>query len=106
MESIDAIKALILGLFFTGIFYLVFPIPVIQSEYWLQLFSGHISETIVALVLWSLFLIFFKRHLCQGCGREDIGNQSVYAGAKSKEISGQRHFPESTPHIKTPQSHS
>jgi len=60
MESIDAIKALILSLFFTGIFYLVFPIPVIRSEYWLQLFSGHISETIVALVLWSLFLIFFK----------------------------------------------
>jgi len=60
MESIDAIKALILSLFFTGIFYLVFPIPVIRSEYWLQLFSGHISETIVVLVLWSLFLIFFK----------------------------------------------
>jgi len=60
MESIDAFKALILSLFFTGIFYLVFPIPVIRSEYWLQLFSGHISETIVALVLWSLFLIFFK----------------------------------------------
>ena len=60
MESIDAIKALILSLFITGIFYLVFPIPVIRSEYWLQLFSGHISETIVALVLWSLFLIFFK----------------------------------------------
>ena len=50
MESIDAIKALILSLFFTGIFYLVFPIPVFRSEYWLQLFSGHISETILALV--------------------------------------------------------
>ena len=60
MESIDAFKALILSLFFTGIFYLVFPVPVIQNEYWLQLFSGHISETIVALVLWSLFLIFFQ----------------------------------------------
>ena len=60
MESIDAFKALILSLFFTGIFYLVFPMPFIQSEYWLQLFSGHIAETIFALVLWSIFLIFFK----------------------------------------------
>tara|TARA_B100000949_G_scaffold2304_1_gene1987 strand:+ start:1084 stop:2265 length:1182 start_codon:yes stop_codon:yes gene_type:complete len=60
VEAIDAFKSLILGLFFTGIFYQVFPIPIIRSEYWLQLFSGRISETIFALVLWSLFLIFFK----------------------------------------------
>ena len=60
MEYLDAFKALILGLFFTGIFYLVFPIPVVRNDYLLQLFSGRISETIFALILWSLFLIFFK----------------------------------------------
>ena len=58
MESLNTFKALILSLLFTGIFYLVFPMPVIRSEYWQQLFSGRISETIFALILWSLFLIF------------------------------------------------
>ena len=60
MEYLDAFKALILGLFLTGIFYLVFPMPVVRNEYLLQLFSGRISETIFALILWSLFLILFK----------------------------------------------
>ena len=60
MESLNTFKALILSLLFTGIFYLVFPMPVIRSEYWQQLFSGRISETIFALILWSLFLIIFK----------------------------------------------
>ena len=60
MESLNTFKALILSLLFTGIFYLVFPMPIIRSEYWHQLFSGRISETIFALILWSLFLIFFK----------------------------------------------
>jgi len=62
MESLNTFKALILSLLFTGIFYLVFPMPIIRSEYWHQLFSGRISETIFALILWSLFLIFFKWH--------------------------------------------
>ena len=60
MENLNTFKALILGLFFTGLFYLVFPMPIIQNNYLHQLFSGRISETIFALVLWSLFLIFFK----------------------------------------------
>ncbi len=60
MESLITFKALILSLFLTGLFYLVFPMPIIQSKYLHQLFSGHIAETIFALVLWSLFLIFFK----------------------------------------------
>ena len=59
-ETINTFKALILALFFTGLFYLVFPMPIIQSKYFHQLFSGHIAETIFTLVLWSLFLIFFK----------------------------------------------
>ena len=60
LETLNTFKALILGLFFTGIFYLVFPMPIIKSKYWHQLFSGHITEIIFALVIWSLFLIFFK----------------------------------------------
>ena len=50
MENLDAFKALILGLFFTGIFYLVFPMPVVRNEYLMQLFSGRISETIFSLI--------------------------------------------------------
>jgi len=60
MENLNTIKALILGLFFTGLFYLIFPMPVIQNKFLHQLFSGRITETIFAMVLWSLFLIFFK----------------------------------------------
>ena len=60
MEYLDAFKSLVLGLFCTGIFYLVFPMPVIRNEYLQQLFSGRISETIFALIFWSLFLILFK----------------------------------------------
>ena len=35
-----------------------------------------------------------------------IVRRIIHATAKSKKIPGQRNFPESTPHIKTPQSHS
>ena len=60
MEYLNTFKALVLGLFFTGVFYLVFPMPVIQNQYLHQLFSGRIAEIIFTLVNWSIFLIFFK----------------------------------------------
>ena len=80
IEALDTFKALILGLFFTGIFYLVFPIPIIQNEYLHQLFSGRISEIIFALVLWSLFLIFFKwiRFRKQFQAYEAFRNQTLH----------------------------
>ena len=59
-EYLNTFKALILSLFLTGIFYLIFPMPIIKNEYLHQLFSGRISEIIFSLVIWSLFLIFFK----------------------------------------------
>ena len=60
IEYLNTFKALILGLFCTGLFYFVFPMPIIKNDYLYQLFSGRISETIFSLILWSLFLIFFK----------------------------------------------
>jgi len=56
----DLLKSAVLGLFTTAFFYIVFPLPMIHSSYFQNLFSGHISETITALSCCSLFLIGFK----------------------------------------------
>ena len=66
-ESGDLLKALILALLVTGVFYLVFPIPVIRNAYVLQLFTGRISELIFVLCVWSLALVGFRyfRHRLQ-----------------------------------------
>ena len=51
MEYLDAFKALILGLFFTGIFYLVFPMPVVRNEYLQQLVSESRICTMLLAIL-------------------------------------------------------
>lgn len=92
MESLNTFKALILSLLFTGIFYLVFPMPIIRSEYWHQLFSGRISETIFALILWSLFLIFFKwrqfrqQHRAYVAFRNQVLYDSLSKGIYVKDV--------------------
>tara|TARA_B100000945_G_scaffold274758_2_gene238330 strand:+ start:324 stop:1499 length:1176 start_codon:yes stop_codon:yes gene_type:complete len=92
MEYMAAFKALILGLFFTGIFYLVFPMPVIRNEYLMQLFSGRISETIFSLILWSLFLIFFKwrqyhkQHHAYAAFRNQLLHDSLSKGIFVKNV--------------------
>ena len=92
IEYLNTFKALLLCLFFTGIFYLVFPMPIIHSEYWLQLFTGRISETIFALVLWSLFLILFKwiqfrqQHIAYDSFRDQILHDSLSKGIYIKDV--------------------
>ena len=92
MEYLDAFKALILGLFLTGIFYLVFPMPVVRNEYLLQLFSGRISEIIFALILWSLFLILFKwrqyrqQHHAYAAFRNQLLHDSLSKGIYVKNV--------------------
>ncbi len=61
-ESGDVFKAFILASLVTGVFYLVFPIPVTRNAYVLQLFTGRISELIFALCAWSLALVAFHYH--------------------------------------------
>jgi len=61
-ESGDVFKAFILASLVTGVFYLVFPIPVTRNAYVLQLFTGRISELIFALCAWSLALVAFRYH--------------------------------------------
>ena len=58
-NSFDFLKAMILGWLFTAIFYVVF-LPSVDHEYLQKLFQGSISQAILGLTLWSLFLIFFK----------------------------------------------
>ncbi len=60
IEHLDLFKALVLSMLGSGVFYLVFPMPVVRNEHLIQLFSGRISEIIFTLTLWSLFLILFK----------------------------------------------
>ena len=60
MESLNSFKSLILGLFTLGVFYLIFPMPLIKNDYLQQLFAGRITEIIVFLVFWSVYLILFK----------------------------------------------
>ena len=92
MEALNTFKSLILALLVTGIFYLVFPMPVIRSEYWQQLFSGRISETIFALVLWSLFLIYFKwlqfrqQHRAYAAFRNQLLHDSLSNGIYVKDV--------------------
>ena len=92
MEYLDAFKALILGLFLTGIFYLVFPMPIIRNEYLQQLFSGRISETIFVLILWSLFLILFKwlqyrqQHHAYATFRNQLLHDSLSKGIYVKNV--------------------
>jgi len=79
-------------LFLTGIFYLVFPMPVVRNEYLLQLFSGRISETIFALILWSLFLILFKwrqyrqQHHAYAAFRNQLLHDSLSKGIYVKNV--------------------
>ena len=92
MEPLNTFKALILALFFTGLFYFVYPMPIIQSKYWHQLFSGHITESIFAMVLWSIFLIFFKwiqfkhQHLAYQAFRNQILHKSFSNGIYVKDV--------------------
>lgn len=58
-EYFDIIKALLLGVTFTVLFYL-FYLPVTENYYIKQLFLGSISQAILGLTTWSLFLVGFK----------------------------------------------
>ena len=59
-DLLDLLRSLVLALIFTSIFYLVFPLPQIRSDYIHDLLDGRISELIFGLSCWAIFLIFFK----------------------------------------------
>ncbi|MEK9701050.1 MAG: MotA/TolQ/ExbB proton channel family protein [Deltaproteobacteria bacterium] len=62
-DLIDLLRSLVLALIFTSVFYLVFPLPQIKSDYIHELLDGRISELIFGLSCWAIFLVFFKwRH--------------------------------------------
>ncbi|MBI4081968.1 MAG: MotA/TolQ/ExbB proton channel family protein [Candidatus Lambdaproteobacteria bacterium] len=59
-ENLDLLKGLFLAVLVTAMFYEVFPIPFIDAGRLLQVFDNWVSELIVGLALWSLFLLLFK----------------------------------------------
>lgn len=70
-DNMDLLKSLFLGVLVTALFYEVFPIPFLDQGRILQLFDNNISELIVAVTCWSLFLLVFKavNHRAQRRGR-------------------------------------
>ena len=59
-DNLDLLKALFLGLLSTALVYEVFPLPFIDERAILSVFDNWVSETIVAMTFWSLYLLAFK----------------------------------------------
>jgi biopolymer transport protein ExbB/TolQ len=59
-DNLDLLKALFLAVFATALFYEVFPLPFVDDRRILAIFENWVSETIVGMGLWSLFLLMFK----------------------------------------------
>jgi biopolymer transport protein ExbB/TolQ len=59
-DNLDLLKALFLGVFATALFYEVFPLPFIDDKRIAVIFTNWVSETIVGMSLWSLFVLMFK----------------------------------------------
>ena len=56
----DLFKSLVLASLITSVFYLIFPLPQIRTDYVHELLDGRISELIFGLSCWAMLLIFFK----------------------------------------------
>lgn len=59
-DWINLLKSLFLGVTLTAFFYEVFPVPFLDPGRLLSVFDNWVSEVIVGLSLWSLFLLLFK----------------------------------------------
>jgi biopolymer transport protein ExbB/TolQ len=59
-DNLDLLKALLLAVFATAACYEIFPLPFIDQRAILSVFDNWVSETIVAMTFWSLFLLLFK----------------------------------------------
>lgn len=59
-DNFDLLKAFFLGVLATALAYEVFPLPFIDERKILAIFDNWVSETIVGMAFWSLFLLLFK----------------------------------------------
>ncbi|MDH4224854.1 MAG: MotA/TolQ/ExbB proton channel family protein [Deltaproteobacteria bacterium] len=59
-DNMGLLKGLFLGAVFTAVFYEIFPLPFIQSQTVVAVFDNWVSELILAMALWSLFILYFK----------------------------------------------
>jgi biopolymer transport protein ExbB/TolQ len=80
-DNVDLVKALFLGAVLTAFFYEIFPIPFLDQGRVLALFDNQVSEAIVGMTFWSLFLLLFKylRHRVQGKARQSFLHPRVRA---------------------------
>lgn len=88
-DNIDLLKSLFLGVLVTAVFYEIFPLPFLDQGRILQVFDNRVSEVIMGVTCWSLFLLGFKyiHHRQQRRGREifdmpqvqDLFAEGVYA---------------------------
>lgn len=78
-DNVDLIKALFLGLLLTALFYEVFPLPFLDRGRVLRLFDNQVSQLIVGMTLWSLFILMFKyvRFRNQRRARQAFGQPQV-----------------------------
>ena len=59
-DNLDLLKAFFLGVLLTAVIYEVFPLPFVDERRVTMIFDNWISEVIVAMTLWSLFILAFK----------------------------------------------
>jgi len=59
-DNLALLKGLFLAVLVTALLYEVFPLPFIDQQRVLLLFDNLVSELIVGLTLWSLFILLFK----------------------------------------------
>ena len=84
-ENMDFFKAMFLGLVVTAVFYEVFPLPFIDQGRVRTLFDNRVSEIIMAMTLWSMFMLLFKffnqrRQALANAAFGSPGVQQVLAG--------------------------
>ncbi|MBI3991827.1 MAG: MotA/TolQ/ExbB proton channel family protein [Candidatus Lambdaproteobacteria bacterium] len=80
-DNVDLLKSLFLGVLLTAVVYEVFPLPFVDPGRVLQVFDNRVSEVIVAVTAWALFLLGFKwrRFRRQARGREMFRQADVRA---------------------------
>ena len=59
-DNMDLVKSLFLGISFTALIYEVFPLPFLEGGAIYPVLDNKVSEVIVGMTLWSLFLLAFK----------------------------------------------
>ena len=88
-DNLFLLKSLFLALVFTAVFYEIFPLPLFSEQRLVDLFDNWVSETIVGMTAWSLFLLGFKYLRF----RREQQADTLFAHATVKAVFAQGVFP-------------